>query len=388
MTTLINVDAGVTANKLKDFIADKIETQETRTSFLSDCANFIKNKQTEALISKYLEHSKEIFTAENEREAEGCIQAIDSVMETFGGTVDSVSVVRQIIQAITSDEEHPKLRLKGLVTLFNLTSLNQSKFDILTAIFRYAMSTDLSSLVYNFHSNVESWALSWELSLQERRTLFRLVSDLLTAHGKSSLSLRHLIRYFSTFSGEAFPADVEAIALAAVIDAVKSPLAAFSDRSLLFESLKDRGSGELRILISLLQIVCDGSLENLLDFERHHSDLMIARGLIPVEIRRSVSLLTLCSLAARDSVISFAKIAEAVRVPIDEVELWVVDAMAEGLIEGSIDQATSLVTISRFAHRSFGLSQWQHLQSKLRGIRATLDIVLSTHQAAAAGGGV
>ena len=61
------------------------------------------------------------------------------------------------------------------------------------------------------------------------------MSEVLSSDSQTSIALSYLIKYFKTFAGQKYPADVEEIAIKAVVSAVKSPVASFGDRSALLE---------------------------------------------------------------------------------------------------------------------------------------------------------
>jgi hypothetical protein len=58
--------------------------------------------------------------------------------------------------------------------------------------------------------------------------------------------------------------------------------------------------------------------------------------------------------------------------------MWVVEAISQTppLLEASMDQFNSVVTVTRCVHRSFGPAQWKNLQLRLRSIRASVAGVL------------
>lgn len=131
-TTLVNVD-GDTAVKLATYISMLIGNAAESTEYLAACNLLIIEQKTEELISNFLEKKDLIMNVDNEKDAEGCIEAIVSVMFTLRDDVDSVSIVRDILKALGSDEVlKTKLRLKAMVSLFNLTVSGQSKYDVLS----------------------------------------------------------------------------------------------------------------------------------------------------------------------------------------------------------------------------------------------------------------
>ena len=67
------------------------------------------------------------------------------------------------------------------------------------------------------------------------------------------------------------------------------------------------------------------------------------------EVSRSMRLLTLCTLGAKDKTLPYDKIASALQVDLSEVEFWVVDAISNQLLEASMDQFKSVVQVLSIA---------------------------------------
>jgi len=75
--------------------------------------------------------------------------------------------------------------------------------------------------------------------------------------------------------------------------------------------------------------------------------------------------------------LSLSLIMRPLQVPAAEVEAWVVQAIAEGLIDARMDQTTATVTVTRAMQREFGQPQWVQLQGKLRAWRDNVASLLS-----------
>jgi translation initiation factor 3 subunit M len=101
--------------------------------------------------------------------------------------------------------------------------------------------------------------------------------------------------------------------------------------------------------VELLTIICDGSLADFRLFQTNNEtkNVFSQYSLDADAVERSVKLLTLCSLAAQasDRSVSFLTIQEALQIDEAEVELWVIDAIGQRLLEASIDQLGCTVTI-------------------------------------------
>ena len=89
--------------------------------------------------------------------------------------------------------------------------------------------------------------------------------------------------------------------------------------------------------------------------------------------------LTLVSLGHANKELAYSAIAEALRVPVDEVEVWVMNAIGNGLITAKMDQVREVVAVSMCAERDFGMKQWERLHTSLvdwrDSIRSLLDVM-------------
>ena len=108
-------------------------------------------------------------------------------------------------------------------------------------------------------------------------------------------------------------------------------------------------SAELKPLVELLRIVCDGSLTDFQAFQSTATNktLCSTHKIDLSELETNVKLLTLCALAsqANEKVLSFDTVEKALQITTEEVELWVIQAIGEHLLEASIDQIQGTITI-------------------------------------------
>eukprot|EP01038_Epipyxis_sp_PR26KG_P013111 gene13111-17575_t len=375
-TTLVNVD-GDTAAKLSQMISHLLPASEG-TAFFSECQNYIENVQTAELIDKLLEKIDVILTIDSDTDLEGIFQSLFSIMYTLGDGNENPVVFKSIISTLTANKTlKPRFRLNALVILFNLTLTVPCKFDVLIAILTYAKESSLTKLVSNFYAKYDEWITSWKLSIDQQRLLLQTVSQSLQTDGQYSQALGALIKYFNTYKGVKYPTEVESLVSIALVSAIKSPIAQFSDRTQLLESFNNQSfQGDVSILLQLLQILCDGSLQDFNKFKAtSNNTAVLSKYTIDLEtIEHNVKLLTLCSLAsqATDRILTYQSIQSNLLIGAEEVEMWAIEAISEDLIDASIDQLKSIITVHRYTHRSFGPAQWKVLQSKLVTLRKNL----------------
>ena len=55
--------------------------------------------------------------------------------------------------------------------------------------------------------------------------------------------------------------------------------------------------------------------------------------------------------------------------------MLVVEAIAQGVLEATMDQFEQVVNISKSSHQTFGMAQWKELQTRLKALRANVSSV-------------
>lgn len=91
-------------------------------------------------------------------------------------------------------------------------------------------------------------------------------------------------------------------------------------------------------------------------------------------------LLTFASLAASISSreIPYKNIAQALQIPTEQVELWTIDVIRSGLVEGKLSQQKQVFLVHRTTYRVFGEKQWRELGDRIDSWRSVLRNVAVT----------
>jgi len=391
MTSLVNVDLD-TAPKLVEWVASILGDGPGATAFRSESEKLVASSSYSQLVFKIIEQSEVVLGLDNDADIEGFFQALVSVTlyeNSSGGNIqENLPAMQKAVDVLVSGpgalEKKPKLRLRILVSLFNMSFSPQTKHLVLSAIFKFAVASGQTSLVQGFHAKVVDWAKEWNLPVVDKRSLFLLVSELLESAKESSLALGFFVQYLSTFGKDtALTAEAQSLALTAVKAAIKSPTPAFTDRNKLLECINQQqtlAAGALASLVDLLRIVCCDTLTAYRAYEAKNKAVMSEHGISPDDLATKMRLLTLCSLGVQTQNPSYSQVAASLEIPESDVELWVVDAIASGLLEANMDQFQKVVTITRYAHRSFGVDNWKSarvkladLQKKVQGVLATIE---------------
>jgi len=155
----------------------------------------------------------------------------------------------------------------------------------------------------------------------------------------------------------------------------------YRDRTQLYETLakqKSLGSSDLGKLVELLRIICVDTLEAFQSYLSANASIFGKHSLETSEIEKSMKMLTLCTLGAKQKKLPYSQIASALQVDQEEVEMWVVDSIANKLMEASMDQFKAEVQVTKVANRSFDPDQWKMLQSRLADLKRNMNAVVNT----------
>ena len=133
------------------------------------------------------------------------------------------------------------------------------------------------------------------------------------------------------------------------------------------------------VYAQLLDIFAEQDLEDYNDFCEEHEGWVEAQELDGEKLQRKMRLLTFTSLAAstQSRQIEYARISKALQVPIEDVEVWAIDVIRAGLVEGKLSQQQQVFLVHRTTYRVFGEKQWRELGTRIDQWRNSLSSVLS-----------
>jgi translation initiation factor 3 subunit M len=130
----------------------------------------------------------------------------------------------------------------------------------------------------------------------------------------------------------------------------------------------------------LLDIFAEQDLEDYNDFNIDHEGFIEKEKLDHDKLHRKMRLLTFASLAAStpSREIPYDSIISALQIPEDDVEMWTIDAIRAGLVEGKLSQQRKVFLVHKITYRVFGQKQWQELATRVDQWKTTLRSVLGS----------
>ncbi|KAJ2031120.1 hypothetical protein IWW57_000857, partial [Coemansia sp. S610] len=126
---------------------------------------------------------------------------------------------------------------------------------------------------------------------------------------------------------------------------------------------------------ALLNALLSSDYRQWLQFVAANGEQLTALGVDVQKASDKMRLLTVASIAA-DSLgqgVPFATIAQAIDVAETEVEVWIIDVIRSGLIQGKMNQVARTLLPTRSTYRTFGADQWKLLGERLEQWKASLE---------------
>ncbi|KAJ6145299.1 Eukaryotic translation initiation factor [Penicillium chermesinum] len=268
----------------------------------------------------------------------------------------------------TSPQFGPTLALSILTTIFNTLSANDSsRYHVLlatVAVIRQSGSGyAFEALKPQLANQLPTWLSAWELDDEEVQKLHLAIADAaVSAADASKPAARELaVRALASALRRPHVFDFTTLTASDAVQALRT-----SD-STLFE---------------LLEIFTSDTLEAYEEFIAATPLSTISNGVLAESadaLKTKIRLLTLTSLASStpSRSLAYSTIASALRVEPSEVEMWVIDTIRAGLVEGKLSQLRSEFLVHRATYRVFGEKQWAEVQGRLMVWRRSLENVLS-----------
>ncbi|KAL6885525.1 hypothetical protein ACP4OV_010304 [Aristida adscensionis] len=318
-----------------------------------------------------------------------CILSVICSLVTKAGSEDEALQIAELICAKLTHQptDRPALRLKLLFSLYNLLPSPYGKAFVYKRALELAAAGKAAEYVIPSFKNIDSFVSDWGIGNLEQRELFLAAARILKDQkGMSKEYFNFLNKYLATFKGSeedsAAIGDAKEEAAAAVIEFVKSPSLYQCDLLNMPAVEQLEKDEKYQLVYELLKIFLTQRLDSYIEFQTANSALLKDYGLVHEECITKMRLMSLLDLSSRCSgEIPYSAITDALKINDDEVEYWIVKAIALKILDCKVDQLNQTAIISRHTERIFGMAQWQGLRTKLGVWRGNVASAISTIQA-------
>jgi len=383
-TLLIDGSFEELAEELAAYVDDLKKKSGNASSLQSDVAPLLQQQKQQEVLKKLVDGSA-ILSSAPEKEFVAAynllIHLIKQAPEQFQRKCLSM-ICRGLQSPITSSPTHgSSLALTVLTTIFNTLPVDDdSRFHVFGAILNVIKSTGNFEILKPQLKSLDSWLQAWEIDSDDERKLFLTISSAAEQAEETDDAYFYLLKALRSFeSDEVESAEAKELSVRAVKMALNQPRHFDFQDLTVIDSVQALRKSESP-LFDLLEIFTSQGLEEYNDFKDEHGDWLEQQDdMDKATLNRKMRLLTLASLAAQaqNRTLPYDRIRAALQISEDDIELWVIDVIRAGLVEGKLSQLNRTLLIHRSTYRVFGEKQWAEVQVRLDNWRNSLENVLA-----------
>ncbi|SMR57609.1 unnamed protein product [Zymoseptoria tritici ST99CH_3D1] len=294
-------------------------------------------------------------------------------------------ICRYLTAPVTSSPHNGTgIALGILSTLFNtLEPDDESRYHVLLAIINVIKNSGNYETLAPQLKAVDSWVQEWELEPADARKLYLAIADAANAAHELEQSYSFLLKALRTTQNDASSTEARELSVRAL------KLALQNEKHFDFQDLTALDSIQaLRksdpTWFELLELFSSENYDDFQDFKEGNDSFISENSLDEDILDKKMRQLTLASLAAQASssrTLPYGHIAKALNVSTEDVEMWVIDSIRSGLVEGKLSQQKQEFLVHRSTYRVFGDNQWREVASRLETWRSSLTNVLAVIRA-------
>lgn len=234
------------------------------------------------------------------------------------------------------------------------------RLPILDAILDLCKNYALLEVITPQFKNVKGWLKAWNVSALESERVFTKISDMAEDR---TVATQYAVEALKCYTEEGGSPELAKRAL----DAALADENSLNVDDLLLLPAVQKLQASNPMYKALLELLSTGTYSDMASFKSSHPNASEAVDLEIIE--RKIRLLTLATIASQKSddhrVLPYSEIASALQIQDAEVEMWVIDAIRAGLVEGKLSQPSKSFLIHRATYRVFEEAQWRELDARL-----------------------
>uniref|UniRef100_A0A8C9VLX4 Eukaryotic translation initiation factor 3 subunit M n=1 Tax=Scleropages formosus TaxID=113540 RepID=A0A8C9VLX4_SCLFO len=308
----------------------------------------------------------DVCLKEDDKDGESVMNSIVSLLLILE-TDKQEALIESLCEKLVKfrEGERPSLRMQLLSNLFYGMDENASvRYTVYCSLIKVAATCSAISFIPTDLDQVRKWIVDWNLSIEKKHTLLRMVYEALVDCKKSEAAAKVMVELLGSYTEDnASQARVDAHRC--IVSALKDPDTFLFDHLLILKPVCFL-EGEL-IHDPYFLIVCIVWYKNNL--------LSIDSGLSHDQNMAKMRLLTFMGMAVEYKEISLDTMQQELQIGTDEVEAFVIDAVRTKMVYCKIDQTQRKVVVSHSTHRTFGKQQWQQLYDSLSAWKQNLAAV-------------
>eukprot|EP01133_Synstelium_polycarpum_P001375 gene1375-1578_t len=316
----------------------------------SQYQNLIAEQRDVEILSRLITSESEFLFKESDKEIEGFFNIILTVLHKLEN--DAINVISQKIRDTLSSNPSEKSQLKVKL------------YEVFFVLVKLAADSNNIEFVKNQLKNIDSWLVDWSSSTQQKRKIYKLISSIFKEKNRDD-------------AAEAVDDSVQAC-----IESISLQELYQSDYLLDLDAvrhLETSSAQQHKLTYELMKIFATEQLDSFMAFQSRNPAFLAEINLSADDCLQKIRLLSLATLTSEDAKVPYASISKSLQIEEDQVEMWVINAIAGELIDAKLDQLNRLVHVNSSTQRVFNKAQWTQLGMRVdawrTGVKNLLNVI-------------
>ncbi|EPY53478.1 translation initiation factor eIF3m [Schizosaccharomyces cryophilus OY26] len=348
---------------------DQVEANQEK-NVLASCKQFLASENINEALS-FLLNRLSLLSQISEKEFEPMMNVFVSLLQESTTYEEHVVKFCQALESIVEQNtSFVPFALSVLSTLFNasIKDHQHARLHILNSVVTITTRFNYYQLLSPYFVYFPEWLHEAGVSVSDQRAFYVFVSKVIQSYDEEQ-SFAFLLE-----AVKMAPSSTDEAVRELVQHAVNSPKYFFYDDIVTLPAIQQLEQATLQ----LLGILSGGMIEDFFSWMDANRSFCQQEKFDQEAITRKMKLLTIASLAtqAPNNVLSYKDIAKVLQTDESEVELWIIDVIRAGLVEGRMSQLNQTFLIHRSSYRVFGKHEWISLHEKLAKWSSSLQYML------------
>ncbi|XP_062513162.1 eukaryotic translation initiation factor 3 subunit M-like [Corticium candelabrum] len=366
VTAFIDITEEEQAQELKDYLTSLGASFDETTSGEVDVAKIIQAVANSFSICMAKASDEDAESVLN------CVLSFSFMLKQDEFLSVLRSLTRELSSNITTENRHSRFQLLNIL----YAAMDEKcpvRLDVWIALLRLSVDLNSTLTVPVSLKKLNGWLTVWKTEKTKAREAYHVLHKTLRHYKKKEASDVQ-VDLLRTYSADELPT-ASADAHQCIIDAVADPEALLLDHLLVLLPIEALKGTEVH---ELLKIFVSGTLSDYITFYAEHQTFIESEGLSHEKNLKKMRLLTIISLAASSSEVTFEQIAPQLKLEEDKIEEFVINGIRAKLIGAKINQVEKKVQFTSLMHRQFDRQQWESLNSRLNAWKMNISKVFGS----------
>jgi len=364
------------ALKLVNLISSLKDEGEGDAPFYSELLQLLEDDKVADAFSKIVEETDLILSKiKSERDLESIFN-LEIAICIKSNLKQLVVRMANIISESQNGKASRKMKILNNI-YSNLEVNDPLRYDVYLSIVKFSAKNDYMDIIVNHLVKLDLWLRNWGSSVEQKRELFLTLRNLLNSSNHQMEAYECLFKYLNTFENS----DANTLntskdnAREAIKDAINNESIFNFEELLKLRAIQNLSSEPC---FELAKIFLAGDINEYNNFISGHNNIINELSLNDEECRKKIRMLTLVTVVGQEipGRVSYSVVQEALNIPEEEVELYILDVIRAGLIDAKMNQLDKTIIVNRATPRQFTENEWKKLDTRIDEWKSNLKNIL------------